>query len=841
MRLKSIVPLNLVSLVFASFILTMCTDPDDVMQKPDDKDSSSLPGEGVYAVGAPIVARDGKVRFYVSVPEEASASSYFRDAFRPESSEVVFGNRRYPVITENGYSFVDVEQTASGVYNAVLVTEGTSLYTGDSNYADVILPYAQFYHKATETAGAMPMYASYSEDTGNVLIFRYSFAMVNLHIKGSVKIASVKIEATDKDLLLAGTGFFAPSEDRFTVMSGKNYVSLNTTAKGEFVVPDGNSGTDFPLFISSGSYPGGLDVTVCSSDHLMMKRHIDVTSLDADELKEYDFTWAPDSDLLYYEGFDNFVWGGDVMGGGSSYGCRPDASEVTPSSGTALTGYEPALTPVQYDCPGTGFIQPDDWAMVSGRNVADAHRMSASYVASRNIGDYRLLYRVAEYPGYIGVGTSNEAGGIFRPSVAGTIEENSDIKVSFDWSPAVSFADNLVMTVGRGGRVRSLTMDGVEAVPDASTGYEGIVYTYALPKDAAETPSSSADVKQWHHIEAYVENVNTATEITVSTAASDATGKHGFYLDNFEMRKAAAVTRGTLRVLYYNIQEGMWSDQHNNYDNFVNWVKRYNPDVCIWCEAETVYKDKQYTETIPKKDRYLPANWAALAQRYGHGNVAQSGDNDNYSQMVTSKYPITVLGQFVDTGISKQPISHGAGLFSVTVGGRTMNILSCHMWPQSYWRGTAEADRPASTAENGGDRYRQFEMQWLCDNVYNSAEYSSCKDWIMAGDMNSRSRVDNHYYKLADSDPLLWCQDALLNSTDLVDVIGTRYPGDFYSSVLTNQARVDYVYVSPSMYTLVANAQILIDDWCDTVQSPYVTVYRGQPSDHKPILVDFKY
>ena len=25
----------------------------------------------------------------------------------------------------------------------------------------------------------------------------------------------------------------------------------------------------------------------------------------------------------------------------------------------------------------------------------------------------------------------------------------------------------------------------------------------------------------------------------------------------------------TLRVLYWNIQNGMWADQHNNYDNFV--------------------------------------------------------------------------------------------------------------------------------------------------------------------------------------------------------------------------------------------------------------------------------
>ena len=38
-----------------------------------------------------------------------------------------------------------------------------------------------------------------------------------------------------------------------------------------------------------------------------------------------------------------------------------------------------------------------------------------------------------------------------------------------------------------------------------------------------------------------------------------------------------------LRLLYWNIQNGMWSDQANNYNNFVAWVKKYDPDICVWC------------------------------------------------------------------------------------------------------------------------------------------------------------------------------------------------------------------------------------------------------------------
>ena len=61
----------------------------------------------------------------------------------------------------------------------------------------------------------------------------------------------------------------------------------------------------------------------------------------------------------------------------------------------------------------------------------------------------------------------------------------------------------------------------------------------------------------------------------------------------------------TLRILYWNIQDGMWADQENNYDNFVNWVKGYDPDICVFCEASTIYATGTRDE-IPLEDRYLP-------------------------------------------------------------------------------------------------------------------------------------------------------------------------------------------------------------------------------------------
>lgn len=45
---------------------------------------------------------------------------------------------------------------------------------------------------------------------------------------------------------------------------------------------------------------------------------------------------------------------------------------------------------------------------------------------------------------------------------------------------------------------------------------------------------------------------------------------------------AQETARRPLRILYWNIQNGMWSDQGNNYDNFVAFVRELDPDICIW-------------------------------------------------------------------------------------------------------------------------------------------------------------------------------------------------------------------------------------------------------------------
>ena len=140
--------------------------------------------------------------------------------------------------------------------------------------------------------------------------------------------------------------------------------------------------------------------------------------------------------------------------------------------------------------------------------------------------------------------------------------------------------------------------------------------------------------------------------------------------------------------------------------------------------------------------------------------------------------------------------------------------------------------------EEIGDKYRAFEIEYICDKTVNDPAYAAQEDWLMMGDFNARSRVDNWFYNYPENDTRLLVHDHIRNNTDLVDIIAERNPGRFISSTYGN-ARIDFMYASPSMYGRVANALIVIDKWTTATKSPYVSNFYD-PSDHRPILVDFE-
>lgn len=312
------------------------------------------------------------------------------------------------------------------------------------------------------------------------------------------------------------------------------------------------------------------------------------------------------------------------------------------------------------------------------------------------------------------------------------------------------------------------------------------------------------------------------------------------------VRKADVKGKGKLKLLYWNIQNGMWADQGNNYDNFVAWVKSYDPDVCVWCEARTLYYTGTYDKmtdaerTLCKtKGSTTDEGWSNLAGRYGHKYVYIGGFRDNYPQVITSKYPISNMKRLV--GDKNTTVSHGAGWATIDFAGEKVNIVCLHTWPQKYGFGLPKDKevRKASAERNEGHAYRAQEMKYICENTILSEPGLAKGNWMMMGDFNSQSPRDYAIYRCDKNDPRFQCQSYILGNTPYIDVLGERNQDKFLPSTY-GMSRIDYVYCTRKMYERIVDAYTVVDDWTLCKPSKDVKSFHD-PSDHRPIYVEFQF
>lgn len=766
---------------------------------------------------------DGTVRFYLS--EDGCRYSLGATSRDWVSSTVNVNGVEYaPSQDADGTWYVDVTEHSSGSYTAALFTGEDPAWCEESVYLP-FLPFSQFMEGTASDLASFPMYAVFSSDSGNSLTFKDAFAVLDLSLSGDATIVSVKVEDVGGSEI-AGYCVYTPSIGVLSPSGGLDFIVLNCT---DGTATLSSSGTHFYILMAPGTYSQGLRVTVSDSDHGAMEQETGSITLTANEFTSLSLSYEL-GDVVFWETFDNFVWGGDPVGGNVGY--SPDGTTPSAASSPGWNGYENALVEVAYNVPGSSYIQSATYTDTEGLTVGTSANplMPYSYTTSRNVNDYRYLFRCREHPGYIAAGTASTTRGAVSTPDMSRLEGRCEVTLSFDVCGQSGIADDFLFKVYGSGTMTSVQWDGTELSLD-----DGAYIYYYTGNESYVFPNSliaSGAGSVWHHVTV---NISDATGGTYFYFAGNVTSAmvHGFYLDNIKLtcQSTDFEERGDLRVLYWNIQCGMWADQPNDYDNFVAWVQKYDPDVCVWCEAGSVFED--YTETT-STDRYLPNGWSELAARYGHSYVAMSGKRDSGPQEITSKYPITVLEQITDTDTSGKPIAHGAGMYQITVGGREISLVSLHLWPYEY--GFGASDTSASAEANEGDYYREYEIKYLLSRTVQAEGYSGISDWLMMGDFNCRSRVDNWYYGYSEDDSEFLAQDVMINDSGLLDVVYNRYPDRFVPSTGW-PLRLDYVYASQDMYDSIASVWTVLDSWTVVKTTDISWLYN--PSDHLPIIIDF--
>lgn len=314
-----------------------------------------------------------------------------------------------------------------------------------------------------------------------------------------------------------------------------------------------------------------------------------------------------------------------------------------------------------------------------------------------------------------------------------------------------------------------------------------------------------------------------------------------------------------LRVLYWNIQNGMWDGQTDNYRRFTEWVAAQNPDICVWAESVSLYYSNT-ADPLPKEERFLPDGWEGLAARYGHKYIYMGGHRDDYPQVITSKYPIENVKRIVGNG-KDSVVTHGAGWARINFNGKELNLVTLHTWPQRWAYGIPQEQRDSSKAVNGGDRYRRMEMEYICretiiqkgngaggnisgetvENVQDGNLHvpnGTGEYWMMMGDFNAKSRVDNHFYNWPEDTTAFLVHDYIHQNTPYIDIIKEKYPNQFFTTT-GGKTRIDFFYCTAPLYNKITEASVISDDYTTPVRNAEKISNFWHPSDHRPILVEF--
>lgn len=305
-----------------------------------------------------------------------------------EGDKVSVNNATYKITIEDGNVCVYVPEADS--YSVMYPAEIRS------TKKLMFLQPQQLYVENSFGEKALPLYGE-----GNVrdgVTMRAVCGVLKLTLTGDATISSIGV--TDR----AGgamCGVFTYTNGNAEVESG--YIShpsvvLNCEKAGG--VKLNSSGVDFYIVLPARTYSSGLKISI--SDTSGRAQVIDSatprTIKAHDILKTPTIAYAPDADLVFAEYFDKNVWGSDRQAERVGFG-NP--------AGANATGYE--LSTSQTDATAYGTE-----ALSTTWDSPQKNLMTESYLKSRALDNWQMLFQCREIYGALAVGHSTNHRGILR-------------------------------------------------------------------------------------------------------------------------------------------------------------------------------------------------------------------------------------------------------------------------------------------------------------------------------------------------------------------------------------------------------------------------------------------
>lgn len=264
---------------------------------------------------------------------------------------------------------------------------------------------------------------------------------------------------------------------------------------------------------------------------------------------------------------------------------------------------------------------------------------------------------------------------------------------------------------------------------------------------------------------------------------------------------AGAQAQAPLRVVSYNILEGMVTDTTKGKEVFVQWVKQFNPDIVALQEC----------------NKFTQKTLEELAATWGHPYAVIVKEN-GFPTGLTSRYPITNINKVTEN------MTHGFIMANVL----DYNIVVLHLNPHRF-------------------RKRREEISGILANI---AQKKDKRGWILMGDFNSNTpldmaRLDTNRIKAAhlnavkknpkienldDGSIDFKVQQHLLDA-GFVDALyeydrAERATGG--KDTIRSKSRIDYIYLSKDLAKKVKTCHFIYDD------------FTARYSDHRPVYMELK-
>lgn len=287
----------------------------------------------------------------------------------------------------------------------------------------------------------------------------------------------------------------------------------------------------------------------------------------------------------------------------------------------------------------------------------------------------------------------------------------------------------------------------------------------------------------------------------LSTAT--ACGDDDLSAERLRTRPGEELIVDTLRLISYNILEGMKLDPTAGKSELAAWMRKMRPDVVALQEA----------------NRFTQSTLEQLAAQWGHPYaVANVKQGDNYPVALTSRYPVEVVSKITEG------VSHGA----IHARIRGVNVVVLHLWPHA-----AGANGYAD-----GYAYRLGEIASYLDATVGA--YPGEKRWLMTGDFNSVSPLDRD--DLPGGAGLNYAvHERILESGyyDLMRACRNYFVPSCPTAAFAggNDNRIDFIYGSRAMLSDMTLTETVRDAFTDTHSDHYpllteFRVYRTEPTDN---------